>query len=142
MAAHAGAEDPVVPAGRATRGVLQIGDVAERTGLSLRTVRHYEEVGLLPPAERSPGGFRLYDDSAVQRLRVIKQMKPLEFTLEEMRELLEHLDELAAGPTPDRRREVQAVLRGYSVLVQARIATLQQRLTDARALLDGLERLA
>lgn len=38
---------------------LQIGGVAERTGLSLRTIRHYEEVGLLPEAERSPGGFRL-----------------------------------------------------------------------------------
>ena len=39
---------------------MQIGDVAERTGLSLRTIRYYEEIGLLPAASRSAGGFRLY----------------------------------------------------------------------------------
>ena len=57
--------------------MLTIGDVAERTGLSLRSVRHYEDVGLLPTADRSPGGFRLYGDAAVERLLVVTQMKPL-----------------------------------------------------------------
>lgn len=134
-------DEVLPPAARtgATRGLLQIGDVAERTGLSLRTVRHYEEVGLLPPAERSAGGFRLYDDAAVQRLLVVKQMKPLEFTLEEMRELLDHVDELAASPTPTRRRAVEEVLRGYSALVTARTARLRERLTGAKALQDALD---
>lgn len=124
---------------RVARRLLQIGDVAERTGLSLRTVRHYEEVGLLPPAERSPGGFRLYDDAAVQRLLVIKQMKPLEFSLEEMRQLLDHLDELAAGPVPVRRREIEDVLRGYQRLVTQRVDALRARLAAAKALLDSLD---
>ena len=118
---------------------VQIGDVAERTGLSLRSVRYYEEVGLLPVAERSPGGFRLYDDAAVQRLVVIKQMKPLDFSLEEMRELLEHVDELASPPEPARRREVEDVLRGYSALVTQRIGTLRERLAGAKALQDSLD---
>jgi DNA-binding transcriptional MerR regulator len=131
---------PALPAeDRAARGALQIGDVAERTGLSLRTVRHYEEVGLLPPARRSPGGFRLYGDAAVQRLLVIKQMKPLEFTLEQMRELLDHLDELAAGPAPERRRQIEDHLRRYQELVTQRVDTLRERLTGAQALQNSLD---
>lgn len=122
----------------ATRGLLQIGDVAQQTGLSLRSVRHYEDVGLLPPAERSPGGFRLYTTEAVQRLLVIKQMKPLEFTLDEMRMLLDAQDELAAGPTPARRRELADTLAGYRLLVEQRIAKMEQRLAGARALQASL----
>ena len=118
---------------------MQIGDVAERTGLSLRTVRHYEEVGLLPEAERSPGGFRLYTDAAVERLLVIKQMKPLEFTLEEMREVLDVFDELAADPTRARRRELLDSLTAYQALVSQRIAKLRERLRGARTLQDTLD---
>ncbi len=61
----------------------QIGEVAELVGLSLRTIRHYEEVDLVPPSGRSSGGFRLYTDADIARLRLVKHMKPLDFTLEE-----------------------------------------------------------
>ena len=44
---------------------MQIGEVAERVKLSLRTIRHYEEVGLVPPSARSKGGFRLYTEADV-----------------------------------------------------------------------------
>lgn len=80
---------------------MQIGEVAERTGLSLRTIRYYEEVGLVVPSARSQGGFRLYTEPDVQRLGVIMRMKPLGFQLDEMRELLGILDALATGDTPD-----------------------------------------
>lgn len=118
---------------------MQIGDVADRTGLSLRSVRHYEDVGLLPEAERSPGGFRLYTEAAVERLAVIKQMKPLEFTLEQMRQLLDGVDELAAAPTAARRRELLDMLAGYQSLVSERIATMRERLRGAKALQDSLD---
>src|ERR1700754_997505 len=72
--------------------LLQIGEVAERVGLSLRTVRYYEEQGLVEPESRSPGGFRLYSEYQVDRLELIKQMKPLGFTVHEMCELLEARD--------------------------------------------------
>lgn len=129
------------PGGGATRGLMQIGEVADRTGLSLRTVRHYEDVGLLSPAERSPGGFRLYTDATVERLRVVKQMKPLEFTLEQMQELLDAMDELTSGPSPTRRRELLVVLAGYQRLVADRLTKLRERLLGAKALQDSLDQL-
>ena len=71
---------------------MQIGQVAARTELSIRTIRHYDEVGLVTPSARSTGGFRLYTEADVERLLVIRRMKPLDFTLNEMKELLEAID--------------------------------------------------
>ena len=68
---------------------MQIGQVAARTELSITTVRHYDEVGLVTPSARSTGGFRLYTEADVERLLVIRRMKPLGFTLAEMRDLLD-----------------------------------------------------
>ena len=67
---------------------MQIGEVAERTQLSLRTIRHYDEVGLAPPSARSDGGFRLYTEADVERLHHIRRITPLGFSLEETAELL------------------------------------------------------
>ena len=82
---------------------LHIGEVADRVGISLRTVRYYEEQGLFEPAGRTDGGFRLYTEEQVDRLLFIKQMKPLGFTVEEMRELLSARDDLTH--TQAKRRE-------------------------------------
>jgi DNA-binding transcriptional MerR regulator len=117
----------------------QIGEIAERTGLSLRTVRYYEEVGLLTVAQRSPGGFRLYTDEAVQRLLVIKQMKPLDFTLDQMRELLDALEELTSQAGQARKREIRSLLADYQRLVGERIAKMRERLLGAKALQDSLD---
>ena len=82
--------------------LLKIGEVAERVGLSLRTIRFYEEEGLVVSDTRTPGGYRLYSVTAVNRLELIKRMKPLGFTLEEMVEVLTDLDSLA-DPALDRQ---------------------------------------
>lgn len=71
-----------------------IGEVAEISGMSLRTLRHYDDVGLLPPSGRSAGGFRLYTDEDIDRLMLIRRMKPLGFSIEEMRELLDLTESL------------------------------------------------
>ncbi|OBG80736.1 MerR family transcriptional regulator [Mycobacterium sp. E802] len=76
---------------------LQIGEVAARTELSIKTIRHYDEVGLVVPSARSAGGFRLYTCDDVNRLLAIRRMKPLGFSLEEMRHLLDALDTLNAS---------------------------------------------
>jgi DNA-binding transcriptional MerR regulator len=116
----------------------QIGEVAERVGLSLRTIRYYEEVGLVTPSGRTQGGFRLYTDDDVERLRLIKQMKPLEFSLEDMRSLLTLLDELAsAGPDPD-RDELLDRLVFHVEAVEQRCATLRSQLEIAEGLAASL----
>ncbi|ONM48878.1 MerR family transcriptional regulator [Nocardia donostiensis] len=76
-------------------GYLQIGQVAEQTELSIKTIRHYDDVGLVMPSARSGGGFRLYTTADVERLLVIRRMKPLGFTLAEMKQLLDAFDVLA-----------------------------------------------
>ncbi|GEB45251.1 MerR family transcriptional regulator [Microbacterium testaceum] len=77
---------------------MQIGELAERTGLSIRTLRHYDEIGLLRPSARSEGGFRLYTADDESRLLLIRRMKPLGYSLEQMGELLEVVDGLAEAP--------------------------------------------
>ncbi|GAD82212.1 MerR family transcriptional regulator [Nocardia asteroides NBRC 15531] len=86
-------------------GYLQIGQVADRTALSLKTIRHYDEVGLVQPSARSAGGFRLYTAADVDRLLVIRRMKPLGFTLAEMKELLEAIDVLDGDSAGTARRD-------------------------------------
>jgi DNA-binding transcriptional MerR regulator len=87
-----------------TEPTMQIGEVAERIGLSLRTIRYYEEVGLITPSARSQGGFRLYTEHDAVRLQVVKDMKPLGFSLDEMRDLLGVLDRLDGVDEAARRR--------------------------------------
>lgn len=123
-----------MPQSRASTDLLQIGDVADRTGLSLRTIRHYEEVGLLPEPQRSPGGFRLYSEQAVERLLLIKRMKPLDFTLEQMRDLIDIRDELARPRVAKARRaELTERLRTYRALVEHQLERLRERVDSAEA---------
>ncbi|KRE97353.1 MerR family transcriptional regulator [Nocardioides sp. Soil774] len=79
---------------------MHIGEVATRTELSLRSLRHWEEVGLLRPSGRTDGGFRLYTEADVDKILVIRRMKPLGFSIEEMKAVmsdLEALDDPAAA---------------------------------------------
>ena len=73
--------------------MMQIGEVAARTELSLRSLRHWDEVGLVSPSVYSPGGFRLYTEADVERILLIRRMKPLGFSLERMREFCRALDD-------------------------------------------------
>lgn len=83
------------------RATMHIGEVAARTELSLRSLRHWEEVGLLRPSGRTDGGFRLYTDDDVDKILVIRRMKPLGFSIEEMKAVMadiEVLDDPLAPP--------------------------------------------
>lgn len=74
------------------QSTMHIGELAEKTGMSLRTIRHYDEIGLLTPSGRTEGGFRLYTEDDHQRLLLIRRMKPLGYSLERMGELLAAID--------------------------------------------------
>lgn len=117
---------------------MQIGEVAERTGLSLRTIRYYEEVGLIHPSARSRGGFRLYTEDDVARLAVIMRMKPLDFSLDEMRRLLDVLDGLAHAPTAEERAALVAHLEQFHEAVGQRVTAAQTRLRIAEGFADEL----
>lgn len=107
---------------------MQIGEVAERTGLSLRTIRYYEEVDLVVPSARSQGGFRLYTEPDVARLLLIKRMKPLGFQLDEMGEVLAVL---GAEPEREPTDQERARLREFSATVRQRCVELRERLDAA-----------
>jgi len=105
---------------------MHIGELAERAGMSLRTIRHYDEVGLLVPSGRTTGGFRVYTEQDLERLLVIRRMKPLGFTLEEMAELLRVVDGLAAAQPAD-EAELAARLDAFLADARARHAKLVER---------------
>ncbi|WP_149182251.1 MerR family transcriptional regulator [Streptomyces sp. TRM49041] len=122
---------------------MRIGEVAARTGLSLRTIRHYEVMGLAAPSARSKGGFRLYTAADVERLMVIRRMRPLDFSLDEMRDLLAITDRLAATEDPpedEERRRLRERLDTYRKVVEARCETLRVHLETAEDFATALRR--
>ena len=72
----------------ATRESSRVGEVAERLGVSPRTIKYCEEIGLVEPEGRSQGGFRLYGEREVERLERILRMKGMGYSLAAIRELL------------------------------------------------------
>lgn len=81
-----------------TKQLLRIGDVARITGKSVRAIHLYEELGLLEPARRSSGGFRLFDRSATERIRWIDLLHSMGFSLQDMRGLVKDWWSSDLGP--------------------------------------------
>ncbi|MEU1316808.1 MerR family transcriptional regulator [Streptomyces tibetensis] len=120
---------------------MQIGEVAARTELSLRTIRHYEETGLVIPSARSQGGFRLYTETDVARLMVIRRMKPLGFTLEQMRDLLDATDRLDSDDALDgsEREVLLERIRTYRQAAAEQVEKLRVQLARAEDFAGTLE---
>ncbi|MBG6216437.1 DNA-binding transcriptional MerR regulator [Arthrobacter sp. CAN_A6] len=117
---------------------MHIGELAERTGLSLRTIRHYDEVGILPATARTEGGFRVYTEDDLERLMVIRRMKPLGFTLEEMTDLLTVLDALQEEKDPARALELRRRLAAFRDAATDRRARMVETLARADEFIDIL----
>jgi DNA-binding transcriptional MerR regulator len=111
--------------------MMRIGELAERTELSLQTIRHYDHVGLLPATSRTEGGFRVYSEEDLDRLMVIRRMKPLGFSVEEMAELLAVLDELLGSPEADRQQELASKLDAFRQAAYERREKMMQTLSRA-----------
>jgi MerR family copper efflux transcriptional regulator len=67
---------------------MRISEVAKRSGLSAKTIRYYEEIGLIDPANRGPNGYRDYDSAALGQMRFLARARDVGFNLEESRQLL------------------------------------------------------
>jgi len=72
---------------------MKIGEVAEQTGVSTKTIRYYEDIGVLPEPERAPNGYRDYDDVTVSRLRFVRDAQATGLTLTEIASILELRDQ-------------------------------------------------
>ena len=108
--------------------VMHIGEVAARTELSLRSLRHWEEVGLIRPSGRTDGGFRLYTEADVEKILVIRRMKPLGFSLEQMKDVMRDLEVLEApGATATDRADVRTRLAAIRAeATERRVALVRQ----------------
>ena len=138
---------------------LQIGEVAERTGVTQRTLRFYEEKGLLKPPSRLEGGFRLYSEADILRVEQIRRLqKLLGFPLAEIKEMVE-AEEVKMQLRAEYRKEAALsqrraqLLRAIEVterqhgLIQQKVAALaemqsklEERLATFRGWLDQLDR--
>jgi len=90
-----------------SRHLIRVGDLARQTGKTVRAIHLYEELGLLEPATRSSGGFRLYESNAVDRVRWIELLNGLGFSLQEMRDLSRSW--WSAGIGPEAMEELRAL---------------------------------
>jgi DNA-binding transcriptional MerR regulator len=119
----------------------RIGEVAEVTGLTQRTIRYYEELGLLEPAAHQTGGNRRYDDDDLERLKLIRRLKDVVgLSLSELREFLETESERTEirrqyNATSDELRQTQLLERAAPIL-RRRVELLERKLAKVQGLLD------
>jgi DNA-binding transcriptional MerR regulator len=105
-----------------------IGEVASRTGLSLRTVRNLDQLGVVRPSGRTDGGFRLYREADVKRLLLVRALKPTDLGFEGIRELLELYDRALSGELDDAAAQrLRAMIAG----AQGRLILQRERLIAA-----------
>ena len=109
--------------------MMNIGEAAKASGVSAKMIRHYEEVGLLPTAERTEAGYRLYRDADVHTLRFIRHARDLGFSIPVIGELV--------GLWQNRRRSSRVV----KAVAQAHIEELDQKAKDILAMKATLEHL-
>ena len=123
---------------------LQIGEIAERTGVTQRTLRFYEERGLLKPPSRMEGGFRLYSEDDVRRVEQIKQLqKLLGLSLAEIKEMVE-AEEIKNQIRAEFRRDADADQKRRQILAARQVtekqyAIIRQKVEQLQAMRDELE---
>lgn len=92
--------------------MFSIGELGREAGVKVPTIRYYEQIGLLPPAERNAGNQRVYGRAALERLTFVRHARELGFSLEAIRELLslsDHPERSCAAADAIARRQLQAV---------------------------------
>lgn len=116
---------------------MRVGELAKAVGKSVRAIHLYEEMGLVKPTERSAGGFRLFDDSAVDRIRWILNLQAIGFSLSEIQEFVRQFEEAASGQAAT--GHVREVFESKLAEVRAQLEQLQSIESDLVDSLDYLE---
>lgn len=110
------------------RAGLTIGEMASELHLNPKTIRYYEEVGLLPEPRRTESGYRLYSTYEMERLRLVKRAKLLGLSLAEIREIVEYAIDRRCGVMEDR----------LFSLVEAKLGEIDQKIDDLITFRDNL----
>ena len=110
---------------------MLIGEIAERTGLSVKTLRYYEHIGVIDVAERTPAGYRTYEASVIERLRFVRSAQAVGLTLGEIREIVAFRER---GQCPC--AHVLGVLETHAAEVDRRVQELRQLRGELVALAD------
>lgn len=123
--------DFAVPFESVDDDLMQIGELAEKARVTVRTVRYYEELGLLEPVRRSDGGFRLYNDLALRRLQLVQSLRALDFPLKEILELMQIRRESPVGS-----------VAGHKLmhLLQLQLARTNERIAQYLASREDIQR--
>jgi len=116
--------------------LLKIGDFAELVGTNLRTLRYYEELGLIVPARRSAGGFRYYRPTDVNRVQLIRDLQDLGLHLDRIRQLVGQRGAEESGPTVAKR--IETALREHDALLVERLERLEGQRGRIREALQKL----
>ncbi len=110
---------------------LTIGETAKLTGVRPRTIRYYEDAGVLPPPDRSESGYRLYSETDVRRLDLVRRARALDMTLSEVRELVTWASSDTCNDFQGRFLEV----------VRRKLEEVDRRTADLKRLREDLQRL-
>src|SRR5882724_6395694 len=116
---------------------MRIGDLTERAGVTARTVRYYESIGLIPPGEREGGGQHYYTEQTVIRLQKIDQLKQIGLSLEEIGEVI---DLYFTDPSHvEAKQKVLAMLRQHLAETDHKIGALEQFRADLQFHIERFE---
>lgn len=110
---------------------ITIGKLSERSGVPTDTIRYYEKLGVLGKAERAPNGYRVYGQDTMEVLLFIRRAKVMNFTLEEIKELLTMAEE-----------DSDAVCGDILTMVENKISAFKRKIEDTQIALTSLERFA
>ena len=110
---------------------LTIGQVAKTSGVGTKTIRYYEQIGVLPAPSRTASGYRLYDQPGVERLRFIRRARSLGLPLQQLKTLTGMLN---GGPRPEFRPRLR-------VLVRAQLDAVTNQITELEGLRRQLEQI-
>ena len=105
---------------------LKIGAIASRSGLPVKTVRFYSDEGLIHPSGRSDGGYRLYDESVLAELQLIRTLKAMEMPLEDVRRILQS------------RRSGLCTCSALQATIRVKAGEIEQKINALRALQQEL----
>ena len=106
------------------RRLMRIGDLAKKAGTTMRTIRYYEQIGLIHPATRTRGGFRLYQENELGKLRLIKSLQLVDTPLSQIKALV---DQRRRG------RIAWEIAGGVSTLLEQQLREVNERIAQFRA---------